>query len=430
MVKTGKLLLIFLLAVLVSACPEKKKTSTTGSAKCEKISNAQWIADSCVCLDKYQKHQLKDGSMRCDLASNPTTCLGRSKLVSGQCQCLDQTVTYNTTSSTPCGGGTIGLGNQQLQQLCATASGQWNNGFCSCGQNQQFNYFTKQCGPPIFNPFQHSQQWNVPNATFYGTGGQGLYICQGNAMFHPAFGGCRDLSSDLVSSVCTNIHGGTMQGANCQCPNNRIWYRGSCFDLTTNDYFTSVQPPLPPAVRCGLQGKRWVGSECQGGVFFDGGRPTKPVVCDRQSIVGNGQWERISLYPDRVEVISDYPPYSYNYIPAQSYFRERCENYSLDRGRWIGGFGRYDPSGSPQYFGECLCREGFNSYRDPDLHYQYCVANGSSPQNYQRCKWNWRRDLKFSIHYDPNSGGVTGEGCLDIKGVGNEICFSKRFNPR
>ena len=86
MARTGKLLLIFLLAVLVSACPEKKKTSTTGSAKCETISNAQWVADNCICLDKYQKHELDDGGMRCDLVNNATTCLGRSRRVSGQCQ--------------------------------------------------------------------------------------------------------------------------------------------------------------------------------------------------------------------------------------------------------------------------------------------------------------------------------------------------------
>ena len=427
MVRIDKLLLMFFLAVLVSACPEKKKSDSTASARCEKISNATWVADDCVCTTGYQKHTLEDSSMRCDLISTDQGCLGQSRLVNGQCQCNDRTRTYDTSSSTPCGGRVVGgLGVQQLQQACTTASGQWSGAFCSCEQGQQFNYFTKKCESLIFH---HLQQWNVPDATFYGANGQGVYTCQGDAMFHPAFGGCRDLTSDLVTSVCTTIYGGTMQGASCRCPNGGVWYRGSCFNLA-NDFFTAVQPPLPPALRCGLRGKRLVGNDCQGGVFFGGGRPTEPVVCDRQSIVGNGQSERVSLYPDRVEVITDYPPYRYDYIPAQSYFRERCENYSLDRGRWIRGFGQYDPSGSPQYFGECLCREGFNSYRDPDLHYQYCVANGSSPQHYHRCKWNWRRDLQFSIHFDPNSGGLTGEGCLDFKGTGNQWCFSKRFNPR
>ena len=304
----------------------------------------------------------------------------------------------------------------------------WDNGrtnFVCVGNGQQFNALTRQCEPLLWH---HTQTMCGTGARYYGHSGRGVCVCNDpNALFHPSFGGCNtNIGVPVVDYMCRNLYGSNdgYRGGRCACPNNRVWFRGSCLELG-HDVITHI-PNLPPELRCELQGKRLVGSDCQ---FLGGGYPgpghyqngpDKPIVCVRNSLVPNMGKEKIVLTQDRVLVTvkragGSRAAYTQSYHP-QEYFRVRCEEYALDPGGaryWIEDVGTFK-SGTPPYFGECHCGVGFESTFDEDLGYSYCVAKGVYPHGYSRCQWAAVCGEGFNLSVGAN-GRITASGELCMR---------------
>ena len=280
----------------------------------------------------------------------------------------------------------MGMSVQQLQTACnGVQQATWQNGFCSCGPNQQFNALTRQCEPVVWH---HTQTMCGTGATFYGQSGRGVCVCQNsNALFHPSFGGCNTyMGQEVLGDVCSNVYGvsnGFVDGR-CQCPGGRVWFRGSCLDLG-HDFITQV-PNLPQSLRCELQGKRLVGSECQvyaGGYGGYGDGPVNPIVCEREARVANVRTEKVILFSGGVQVESRVGGQTFvsQAVSPQEYFRARCEEYALGpNGFWTGSVGKFSP-GVPPYFGHCKCGDPlgprYTVEYEPHLGYSYCVAEMS-----------------------------------------------------
>ena len=391
---TISLVVVVLLAVLISGCPSSKKRSSAQKA-CARISNTVMVGNDCLCRQGYTKmaHSgVGSYDFQCQYGQK---CYGNAQMSNGTCQCNDGR-TYNPNNmSSPCGelagGGRVGLSVQQLQTACnGVQQATWQNGFCACGPNQQFNALTRQCESIMWH---HTQSMCGTGATFYGQSGRGVCVCQSsNALFHPSFGGCSShVGSDVLGHMCSTVYGvsnGFVDGR-CQCPSGRVWFRGSCLDLG-HDFITQV-PNLPQPLRCELQGKRLVGTECQayaGGYGGFGNGPVQPIVCERSALVGNVSTEKVVLFDGgvdggvgvRVESRVGGRTFGRTYNP-QEYFRERCEEYALGPGGyWIGGVGRFEP-GVPPYFGHCKCGDprgpDYTVEYEPNLGYSFCVAVGN-----------------------------------------------------
>lgn len=411
------LAVLALLAMLLSGCSGGNKGSAVQRA-CAKISNTVMYGDECTCRQGYTKitsSGVGELGFQCQLAQH---CVGNSRrLHDGSCQC-NNGAPYNANNpSSPCGGfsgGRLGMSIQQLQTACSgVQQTTWNNnGFCTCPQGQQFNAQSRRCEPLMWH---HTQTMCGTGATFYGHGGRGVCVCQNNqALFHPAFGGCNTyVGTDVIEHMCSGLYGVTagqhMQG-HCACPSGRVWFRGSCLELG-HDFITQV-PSLPPEVRCELQGKRLVGTTCEAysgyGYGGYGNGPTRPIVCERNALVGNLGRERITLHPDRVEVMvtRNGQSFRFTYPSPQEYFRVRCEQYALaPDGYWTSEkIGTYTPL-DPPYFGECKCGDPRGNIRytkeyDQDLGYSYCAAVGS-PLHHTRCQWASLCDGGLNLSIDP-----------------------------
>lgn len=383
------LVTVMLLAVLVSSCPSGKKRSSAQEA-CARISNTIMVNNECLCMQGYTKiaHSgVGSYDFQCQ-SQYGQACNGNAQMINGTCQCSNGRVYDHNNMSSPCGelsGGRQGLTIQQLQTACSgVQQATWQNGFCSCGTNQQFNALTRQCEPIVWH---HTQTMCGTGATFYGHGNRGVCVCQNNnAVFHPSFGGCSTyVGSDVLGHLCSNVYGvnnGFVDGR-CQCPAGRVWFRGSCLDLG-HDFITQV-PNLPETLRCELEGKRLVGTECQtyaGGYGGYGNGPVQPIVCERSALVGNVSTEKVVLFDGGVRVESRVGGRTFDRVyNPQEYFRERCEEYALGPGGfWVGGVGTFHP-GVPPYFGHCKCGDprgpAYTVEYEPNLGYSYCVAVGN-----------------------------------------------------
>ena len=426
------LAVLALLAMLLSGCPGGNKGSALQRA-CAKISNTVMYRDECICKTGYRKMAYSgvgELGFQCQLAQH---CAGNSRqLHDGSCQCNNGRIYDHNNTLSPCGdnlgGGTrLGMTVQQLQNACnGVQQTTWQQqGFCACHQGQQFNASTRQCETLMWH---HTQTMCGTGATFYGHGGRGVCVCQNNqALFHPAFGGCNThVGMDVVEHMC-GLYGVAAQQGRCNCPADSVWFRGSCLKLG-HDFITQVPNfPTDPALRCELQGKRLVGTTCEAyqgyGYAGYGNGPINPIVCTRNSLVGNMGKETVTLYPDRVEVVlssNRHNPIRFTYPSPQEYFRVRCEQYALaPGGYWTSEqIGTYTPL-DPPYFGECKCGDPRGNVRytkeyDRDLGYSYCAAVGT-PTHHTRCQWATLCEGGANIHIDP-MGGVSGDVSICTRG--------------
>ena len=415
---TISLVVVVLLAVLVSSCPSSKKRSSAQEA-CARISNTVMAGNDCRCMQGYTKmaHSgVGNYDFQCQYDQN---CYGNAQMSNGTCQCNNGRTYNRSNMSSPCGelagGGRVGLSVQQLQTACnGVQQATWQNGFCSCGPNQQFNALTRQCESIMWH---HTQSMCGTGATFYGDSGRGVCVCQNDqALFHPSFGGCSTLvGTTVVDSMCRNLYGinDGYVGGRCACPSGRVWFRGSCLDLN-HDFVTQI-PNLPSELSCELQGKRMINGQCQvfgGGYIGHNNGPNKPIICRRDSLVVNMGKETVELHRDRVRVTIErgHSSFSQDYHP-QDYFRIRCEEYALSPGPvhyWARGIGKYEP-GNPPYFGECRCAAGYTAAFDHDLGYSYCVAIGQHMFTHSRCEWAALCGSGLNLSVDANrtvSGSV------------------------
>lgn len=383
---------VVLLALLVSGCPGGKKKNSAQEA-CAKISNTVMIGNECQCLSGYTKIASSGGGSYDFQCQHSQTCRGNATLINGTCQCSNGKPYNSSNMSSPCGevvsDGRLGLTAEVLQSKCGTI-GQWQNGFCSCVNGQQFNALTGQCEPLLWH---HTQAMCGAGATFYGQGGRGVCVCQNpQALFHPSFGGCSTrMDTPVIDFMCKNLYSVETgyAGGRCACPQGRVWFRGSCLDLG-NDFVTQV-PSLPPELHCELGGGRMIDGNCQPfvGGYIGHGHRTKPIICRRDSLEINRGKETIEMWSDRVRVTVEGPgltPLAQEYHP-QEYFRIRCEDYAFSPGSvryWAKGIGKYNRS-SPPYFGECFCGAGYTTTFDRYLGYSYCVATGHQMYAPQRC---------------------------------------------
>lgn len=418
-------------ALLVAGCPSSKKKSGVREA-CAKISNTIVVGDECQCRSGYAKIAQIGDQFQCNLLST-TSCRSPAYFdsASNMCTCSNNSI-YNPHSQNPCGssfGNSLGVPTTELQRVCTGAGGQWrNNGFCACsGQKQQFNYFSRMCEPVSYH---HTQEMCGNGATFYGASGRGVCVCQNSqALFHPSFGGCTNIGTEIISTMCDNIYGTSVQRGGCGCPQGGVWFRGSCLNLG-NDFISSLpsHPPITPDLRCELQGKNWNGTQCEdvvwGGGGYYGEGPTQPITCERRSLI-NGSRECVVIHGNMVQVTESSrwgsTPIRHNYT-TENYFRYRCEGVSLDRGRWVPGVGKYHEGIGDPFYGMCACTSPHNvrysAYRDRKLGYQYCVSVGTDPSLYTACEGfslrNVLDNLSVAVKFGSDGRtdlGASYEGC-------------------
>ena len=421
-------LLFFPLLFLTCSKPGSKR-----AANCAEKSNTIMVGNSCECRSGYRRES-RGSNFICIM--DRSSCRGGAIAdTSGNCQCSNGNI-YDAYATSPCGSSTAGtLDRAQLQRVCQSASAQgatWDqSGICTCGgtdlRKRQFNARSGLCEPFSLS---HTRTMCGSNATFYGANDQGLCVCRNsNAFFHPSFGGCTSssLGLNVSQNLCTSVYGGEfLHDKNyCQCPNQEVWFRGSCLNLA-QDFFVSAANNMPPEILCEVKGGRIVGGECLNSSGFGGGgggfgsiyQHRKVSTCDRSDARLNID-ERVVISSNYVDVI-DYisnpsTPLRYRYNNPQDYFRERCVNRAVSSsGLWLRGYGTYNRIGDNRFTGSCNCGFGFITKRHPDLGYEYCAEDGGYYDD-PRCHWDWKRDTELSVTFDPKTGiGVS--GCVNRNG--------------